>query len=342
MKLSTAMQFKFSSPYPIGLFISCLITSGPSKAEEKSDIALIDSFFSNIRWVADASSRVIHSDANDIACMQMLGLDIHSVIGNPYQDYGTLILQTYFVRIDNLSPHPDIYNDENDWAFTYRNFNFNYTNTCRSCPNIKVGHFLLPYGLEHSQDTMGQLIDYNHVKNLGYKADWGITLNKQHRKFEYELGYSLGSGQKLQTKANQYMLTGRIGTLRNTNQVYGLSFVDAEVKQLKRQKVAIDMQFYRHFWGFLTEFSWGKQQKHSTTDSLIELNWRNDDESLLLYSQATHNTVSGQASRRNWIAGLRYEPDNNLSLEVKLIHPLHSTANGLKPWIYIAQLRYRY
>jgi hypothetical protein len=323
------------------LFIGYLIPTGPLKAQTQPDFGLLDSFFSNIRWVADASTRVVQNDS-DTAYLQMLGFDIHTVIGNQYRDFGTLVLQSYLVRIDNLSPHPGIFSAEDDWAFTYRNFNFNYTDTCRNCPNVRIGHFLLPYGLEHSQDTMGQLLDYNNGRNLGHKADWGLSINKQHRRFEYELGYSLGSGQKIKTNSNQHMITGRIGTLRNANQVYGLSFVHARLAQNKRKKIALDVQYYLQFWGVFAEFGWGKHQSNHSTDSLIELNWRNNNENLLLYTQITYNTVATQADRSNWAGGLRFEPDSKLSVEIKLTRPLQDISNGHKPWSYTAQLRYRY
>ncbi len=64
-------------------------------------------------------------------------------------------------------------------------------------PRVRIGHFEIPYGIEHAINTNGTLRNYRHSANLGIKADWGLAINGETTSFEYEVSASRGSAQSL-------------------------------------------------------------------------------------------------------------------------------------------------
>ena len=326
----------------ISMCLSVFVTSVHSQDQNQQHNYFTD-FKNNLRWSADFSSRLINnSNASQTASMTALGYDIHSVISNGKKDAATFVLQNYLIRIDDLNPHPDIFSDEDDWAFIYRSFFVNYTNTCSNCPNIKFGHFIIPYGLEHDIDTAGELRDYNHLSNIGMKMDWGVSLNKQHRKFEYELSYTLGSGANLSHQSGHRIISGRISTPSYKNIAYGVSFLDADTPKTQRQKTAIDIKYYHGFFGYLFEIGAGKHNGQSVIDNQVEINWRNNQEQWLIFAQSYYSKENNQTSKRALTLGARYDKDNRWSFEAKVNQALHHNQANNRATTFLAQIRYRY
>ena len=331
----------------LAMCLSLLSINANSESQNRQQHSYINDFSNNLRWTADASTRLI-SNLNDTrpsgqnASLAFFGYDIHSVISNGQKDIATIVLQNYFIRADNLKPHPSIFSDDHDWAFTYRSFFINYTNTCSNCPNIKVGHFIMPYGLEHDIDTAGELRDYNHNANIGMKMDWGISLNKQHRNFEYEISYTLGSGAYLSHQSDRHIITGRISTPSYKNLTYGFSILDVNTPSNQRQKAAIDIKYYQGLYGYLFELGTGKHNDQSVIDNQIEINWRDHQEQWLLFGQSYYSKVNNHTSKRTFALGARYEKDRRWSIEAKLNQALHRNHLGERSTTVIAQLRYRY
>lgn len=323
--------------------LSLLIFNVYGENRTSQEHSYLEEFSNNLRWSVDFSSRIIdRSTASQTANMAHIGYDIHSVISNGKKDIATFVLQNYLTRANNLNPHPSIFSDEDDWAFTYRSFFVNYTNTCNNCPNIKVGHFVIPYGLEHDIDTAGELRDYNHASNIGLKMDWGVSLNKQHRQFEYELSYTFGSGAYLSHQSGRYIMTGRISTPSYKNLAYGLSLLEAKTPNNQRRKVAIDIKYYQGFFGYLFEIGAGKHNDQSVIDNQIEINWRDWQEQWLLFGQSYYSKVNNQTSKRVLAIGTRYEKDQRWSFEAKINQALHHNQANKRATIFTAQIRYRY
>lgn len=324
--------------YPV---LTCLSLFSAFTFADENDY--LQTFTDNMRWNADFSSRLIHNtDSSKTASMAFIGYDIHSVISNSKKDIATIVLQNYLIRADDLNPHPGIFSDEDDWAFTYRSFFINYTNTCSNCPNIKLGHFKMPYGLEHEIDTQGELRDYNHTSNIGMKMDWGVSLNKQHRNYEYEFSYTLGSGAYLSHQSGRYIITGRIASPSYKNFSYGLSIVDVNTPNNQRQKAAIDIKYYRGFFGYLFELGSGKHNSQSVIDNQIEINWRDIQERWLLFAQSYYSKVNNQTSKRTLAIGARFEQDQRWTFEAKINQALQSSQTGKRSTTVLAQIRYRY
>lgn len=158
--------------------------------------------------------------------------------------------------------HPPFFEDDHDQELVYRIFNFNYTALARGRFNIRVGHYEIPYGLEHVVNTNGTLRDYTPGRNLGVKADWGTGVNGGFDKFEYEIGLSRCTGNVYSSDGNPYILAGRIGTPRDENVVAGFSFMVGDVAQpgtsektRNRKRFGPDIQVRRGPWSMVAEAS---------------------------------------------------------------------------------------
>ena len=327
------MDVKFYN-YVIGL---SLISSPALASSSWSD---------NLRWSLDFSSRVQHQmRADRTAYIQAWGLDSHKVFQDNQGDWGTLVTQVYLTRIDNLSPHPGFFADEHDWELVYRIFNFNFTRWSRQFANIKVGHIELPFGLEHTINTNGDLRDYNHGRNLGPKADWGIGLNNQYQQWEYEVTLTTGGGQSLDRGDDSYILAARAGTNRDENLVLGVSAYKAELSELERERFAVDLQYYWGLYGFMAELAAGSKGNIDQLDALLELNWRNMDESWLLYSQwqlFTEERAGDEQQLHKLVAGLKYTPDQYWDMSANLHQDIESLRGAKQETRLALQLRYRF
>ena len=312
------------------------------KANSNENHSYVDEFIANMRWTADFSAKIQKGQNDRTATTHSIGYDIHSVISNGKKDIATIVLQNYLIRIDDLSPHSAIFSDEDDWTWFYRSFFVNYTNTCNNCPNIKFGHFIVPYGLEHEIDTAGELRDYNHGANLGLKMDWGFSLNKQNRTYEYELSYSLGSGANLDYQSGRHIISGRLSTPSYKNLIYALSLIDVNIEGKEKQKAAIDIKYYNGLFGYFFELGSGKHNSQSVIDHQFEINWRDSRENWLLFAQSYYSKISNHPSKRALTIGFRYQPDQRWTFEAKINQALHNNHNNKSANTLLAQMLYKY
>ncbi len=260
--------------------------------------ASFDNFQDNLRFSIDVSERSVdYQDKNQVGYSHVVGMDLHKVFTHSNGDIGTLILQTYLTKLDNQLQHPGFFEDENDTQLVYRIFTFNFTQTQAWQPNIKLGHLEIPYGLEHSINTNGTLRGYGQGANLGIKADWGLSLNKQHQQFEYELSSTTGGGQSLQSKDNSYVYSARIGTPRHHNQVVGISAYQARLASNNRHRIGLDIQKYWGLFALYGQLDEGKDAGQSVSNALMELNWRDTRELTTVYLQSFY-TLKGHDSNQ--------------------------------------------
>ena len=120
---------------------------------------------------------------------------------------------------------------------------------------FKIGHFDIPFGLEPLLDTHPTILQTQATKNVGFKRDWGLSLNGQGPSFDYELSATIGSGgaTKIWRKDGSYLLAGRVGSPTDTLQ-YGLSLLYGEVlmalyddylsdETVSRKRLGLDLQY---------------------------------------------------------------------------------------------------
>ena len=248
----------------------------------------------NLRKAIDVSLRPVYSGpSGDFGAVTVVGLDLLKVFTSDEGDWGVLTLQPYFTRIDNFDPlNLSVFDDRHDFELVYRICNFNYTGRGKGKSNFRVGHFEVPFGLEHVINTNGTIRDFTHLLNIGFDSDWGVSMNGESNGIEYELGLTRGSGNNFRSRDDPYIVAARVGTPRSDPVAIGVSALHGEVLQFdaaggtsRRTRVGIDGVWADEKLIWLGELSAGFEDLNRAYTGLIEADWYNRDESLLIYNQ---------------------------------------------------------
>jgi hypothetical protein len=308
----------------------------------------------NLRWSIDLATRSVWVSPGDShASANFLGLDVRKIFSGEQGDFGTLLVQPYLIRIDNMAMHPPFFDGPDDTAIEYRILNFNITRWGQGRSNIRIGHFEIPFGLEQVVNTNGTLRDYLHGPNLGVKADWGLTINGDLPRVEYELAVSRGSGNDWSERGNPYIVSGRIGTARERRWVAGLSFfsgrvLDAAQADLTtaRRRAAFDVTWHGPRVDIMAEFSTGDDESRHIGTALLELDVATREETLSGYLQFVHRSegatallASDQSESLN--IGTLYTPDSHWSMSAQWSRVLSSDRVAVGSML-VGQLRYRF
>lgn len=306
-------------------------------------------FSDNLRVSLDGSARFNkNSAASNTSRIYALGLDTHKVFISANGDIGYAVGQLYLTKLSNQTPYSALFNSPDDKQFVIREAHLNYTAGPQWFPNIRVGHFTLPFGIEASIDTNGRLLDYNHGKNLGTKLDWGVGFNKVLTHVEYEFSYTMGGKNEPKTINSSNVFSGRIGSLSHYDFIIGISFLDAKIDNIQRKRFAIDWQYYWQTWGLLGEIAFGKDDKfqkewQEEKYSLVELNKTSINEQFKFYGQYIFTDREGVSKNQQLInIGIRYQIDAKLELSLSSRKQLNTPESGKKQNLIRLQLRYRY
>lgn len=338
-----------------GFLVSVGMTHKASALDAEIAHAVKDTPFAsvsdNLRLAADLSTRIVfRSEAQKTYYQNAIGLDAYKVFSNAEGDWGTLIAQTYLTRIDDRNMRPCFFSDEDDWKLVFRIFNFNYTGFGLGKPNIRIGHFEIPFGLEHVINTNGTLRQYNQAGNLGMKADWGMSVNGAFRKVDYEFSVSQASGQDVTWRGlnDRYALAGRIGKNDWLQWIdIGLSgyYAELEGNGGRRWRVAADGRWYYRQWGIFGELSSGENNQRSLVNGIFEINRRSNDDTWLFYSQLFLQTRELNTQWDDSIHstfGIRYTPDNHWSFSTRLRQSITAYNNNQRSTELALQARYRF
>ncbi len=339
----------------MGLLVSTLFalpqTGNAQEILPDSRTLLPASWSQNLRFEIDLSSRQIYSDASeDWHQVNFIGTDLHKVFTGDSGDIGTLTLQGYFTHIKDEEIRPGFANGE--WTYVYRIFNYNHSLLPRGRMNLKIGHFEIPMGLEHSINTNGTLRDYTHGRNIGVKADWGFSLNGVLESAEYEVSITRGSGNNWETEGSPYIVAGRVATPGHRNLVWGVSAMSGDVfvqnsggQTVERRRIGTDVQWYVNQYGLLGEVSIGERSGDSTSTALIEMNRTATSGSWMAYAQLVYSTLDpaggSQLDASTIHLGAKWDL-TRWDLSVQLSHDLDSFDGISEKNVYVAQARYRF
>lgn len=293
--------------------ISAVLVALPATAQS----ALSESLGGNWRMTVDLSGGADVSGGH-VTFLNTVGFDTHKVVSSPSGDWATVVMQGYLTRADHTAEgKPD------DASFMFRIFNANITRFGRGHFNVRVGHFEVPFGLEHVINTNGTLRDFMHGHNIGVKADWGVGLNGSWRKGEYEVTWSRGTETSLSASGGSYLFAGRVGMPSDGNLVLGVSALRGRVRNLRataewradvgpeaiepeamplvdeavaagvidRYRVGADVAWYRGVYGVLAESAYGEDSgpdgvaRRTVVNALAEVNRTNSDDRVLTYFQ---------------------------------------------------------
>jgi hypothetical protein len=310
-----------------------------------------ESFQENLRATLDLSTRISHNDdTNNNHYQHVAGLDLHKVFSNDTGDWATLRAQLYVLRQENGpggAAHPFL-EGADDWELQPRILDVNFTSLGKHIPNIRIGHFEVPFGLEHLINTNGTLHDFRHAQNIGkVKPDWGIALNDDFANWEYEVGITRGTGIEYHSKGDPYIIAGRIGSARDRNFVIGASFADINNTRPvvgnsigERERYGFDVQYYYDLFGALAEVSWGENNDGSDIrHTILELNWRSPGEKWFIWAQGIHEEADSAANQTESLGhyGIRFAPDSHWAFSAMWSHSYQTDGDT-----YAAQVRYRF
>lgn len=299
----------------------------------------------NGRAAIDFSSRAILNE-NDNGVVLALGLDTHRVFTSDKGDLATLTLQPYLVVADSSpglqTSDPEVSSQKTfiDW----RTSNLNVKLASRGALNLRIGHFEIPFGLEHVIQNNGQLNTFNARFNTGRRTDWGATFNGLAHNVEYELGWVTGPA------SSKGFWAGRIGRSRTKDLWYGVSGVigdtnaparDASVT-VERSRVALDVGAnFMSGIHVLAELAAGRDNGERVTHAFVETGYRNPSETHIIYAQfrvSRFNDPQVNLDTDSLTLGYRFEPSSSLTASVEYRYCLQST---LEPSQLTAQLRLR-
>ena len=145
-----------------------------------------------------------------------------------------------------------------------------------------------------------------------------------------------------------FLLSGRIGSDRSVNFVWGLSVLGGKILPpsdvaVERKRYAVDLQYYYGSFALVGEFAFGRGFGSSTgNDSdvrqlIAEFNWRAPRETVLGWLQIVHRNVEENISR-DMIVGTEWHLSRRITASVQLTRTLEPTTSNN----YLLQLRYRY
>jgi len=333
-------------------------------------------FRNNLRMTVDIAGRGIvptRAGSSGSGSVAFIGLDVHKVFSDDHGDYATMIAQPYVTKLNSIKG-PHFFEGNNDWELVNRIMNINFTRIFDERMNVKVGHFEVPYGLEQPLNTNGTLRDMASPRNLGVKADWGVTLNGQLTNYEYEFGVSRGTGNEFFDTEDPYVVAGRIGTKHDENLILGVSVFKGSVwnpgalggykagladasgvtgNSIERERYGLDIQYnFERPVSFIGEFNWGKDFDRDVFNSLMEFAFYNPSKSTMWFTQWNYYSEKYTPAMGGWEAaidgslGWRWTPNNNWALSVMYVQEVSAKhpggADKRLGSKFIAQLRYRF
>jgi len=147
----------------------------------------------NLRWAVDVAGRIdLPTNGDSSVRHEFLGVDLHKVVSTETRDLGTLLIQLY------------LKDDDGDWEYTTRLLYFNYLASGGGGFNVRVGHILVPFGLNLPSRTPGTLRQFITKPNVGFKADWGASINGVLPSWNYEVSLTRGSGRSIEGSHDPY------------------------------------------------------------------------------------------------------------------------------------------
>jgi len=334
------------------LFLALLSLSLPTFATD-NDTWL--SSIENFRYTADVSVRPqVELKQNDYSHIESLGIDTHKVFTSKSGgDIGTLIIQGYFTKLNDIKMHPPFYSGPEDVKFICRICNFNLVVMDRGKLNLRLGHAEIPFGLEYNQDTNGTLRQYSNPRDLGNKLDWGLAANGKFSGGGYELSLSRGVGIDWRNDGQSYIVAGRIERNNGYSSVIGLSGFyghlrssTASTEFIKRSRIGLDAHIQWRNLSFLAEVSVGEDNDSDRVTALLETDIHSKNEKWLSYIQLKNTSTKPVGASWDTIRqsslGVRFTPDNSWTLSGQWTHDLAVMDSMSKKSMLELQARFRF
>jgi len=335
---------------------------GAAEPREKIDWS---SVFDNSTADVDLIGRAITTENTErVSFLAATGFDLHTVLTGSHGDLGTLVLQPYIVRRDDAPRIPNHVEGDDDWELELHQNWFNLTRWGRGRANVRVGHMLIPYGLEPAIDTHFTVRQLTAGQNLGAKMDWGVSLNGSVSGVEYEVAGLRGSGMEYVDKDENYSVAGRLATPSDQNHSVGVSIFVGEVIDpggarryasgggssstgadiVERVRLGVDATWIRESLTFLAEVSGGQDFEQEIANAFFEADWTSRDGQSMVYIQTLMRAQNGSQKWDEDIRvglGARLHLGHNLDIEVQIAKDLERYLGAQEDLALTIQIRLR-
>ncbi len=280
-----------------------------------------------------------------------VGLDVHKVFSDDAGDIGTMLLQPYLVYRANPYDRFIRIDGDDAWIVELHEFYFDLTRFGRGRRDLKIGHFLVPFGLEPRIDTHFTLYQLFPLVTTGAKLDWGAQLHGAFPKFDYGLALTTGTGMDLTGRGSDtYLVSGRIGTPGEKNFVIGFSGLYGQIHDdhaihrfdegdptdraenagfVRRWRAGMDFTQIVSQFTINGQVDAGQDFDAAAFNTLLELNWSTADESFRAYLQGIYAGMDGFFGWDENIQmrlGCLWKIDNNWKLSAQWVHDFETWA----------------
>lgn len=292
----------------------------------------------NLRWAIDVAGRVVvPTEGGDVGHVEFFGIDTHKVISTSTRDWATMLVQLYARNREGESIE-----------FTPRLVYVNFMASRRGALNARLGHILIPFGLNIPSLAPGTLRQFSTGQNVGFKVDWGTSINGVLPIGNYEIALSRGSGRKYISRDSPYLVSGRVGTPSGRSFVAGLSGLYGKVLlpgaslPTTRHRVGVDLRWQGGPVDALAEIAYGDDE---VVNSFLELSWNSPLESLLVYAQGR---LYMQRPAQDWertayfTLGTQWNVLRHIWLSADYRRGLSRTSREMRPDHFRMQVRYRF
>ena len=198
------------------------------KAEERQDGVLKREVFSQLSY---------GSEEHQVYSRQSVGFEFLRKFSTPTATTASLDVQVRFVRRDRPGEVADDAEGmhREGWFLEYHNLYADFYNVAGppGRVNLRAGRFYLPFGLNHSTDTHGTVLQLSNERNFGFERDWHTGLwGTLGPWLNYDAYALLGSGYDVSLRGQSGLLGTRIGLsekARNEQGIEaGLSFLGGQ------------------------------------------------------------------------------------------------------------------
>jgi len=149
---------------------------------------------------------------------------------------------------DALEPEEDI----SRIKFAPQDFWFRFNPGGVDRLSLRIGQFVLPYGVNPILAPRQRFILPIEATDLGLKWDWGIALKGPLKDYDWEVAATIGSGEGLYAPhlfdddpRTSYLFTGRIGTPTYVDFQYGLSFLYGDLPVIRGPRILSNFSISR-------------------------------------------------------------------------------------------------
>ena len=146
---------------------------------------------------------------------------------------------------------------------------------------VRLGHFDIPFGLNPIAEPRGVPLLPLTVFDLGFKKDWGLSVQGEWQGFGYEAAATIGMGDELRRRRGRYLWSVRIGIPTYTDIQYGVAFLygviprsslSRELKTSWRMSVDAVYLYHEPFTVVRGELAFGADDRTPVGGFLLRLN----------------------------------------------------------------------